>query len=324
MRREHLVFRGLTFYWRTHLAVVLGVATSVAVLAGALLVGTSVRASLRDLLLAQIGRTDEVVAAQHFFTEALGSSIEGDTTFATAFQHMAPLIVARGIVTSQDSQRRAGDVTVYGVDDRFWRFHGVAITGPGARAAHVSEALASQLHVSANGTLVVRLQRVTDVPIESLHGRKEDVGRSLRVTVASVLTRDTLGDFSLTPSQSEVRAVFLPLALLQDQLDAAGRVNTLLASHRPGAAVGKEALPALVRAHATLADAGITVTVVDAAHTLVVGSSGNGGSQSSSVGESVMPGNAGDRSRPPAAMGTTPATVNVAVLVTRRPGSSHA
>ena len=265
MRRDHLVLRGLGFYWRTHLAVVLGVATAVAVLAGALLVGTSVRASLRDLLLAQIGRTDEVVAAPHFFTEALGSSIEGDRTFTTSFQHIAPLIVARGIVTSQDSQRRAGDVTVYGVDDRFWRFHGVAVTGPGARAAHVSQALASQLHVSVSGTLIVRLQRVTDVPIESLHGRKEDVGRSLRVTIASVLTRDTLGDFSLTPSQSEVRAVFLPLALLQDELDAAGRVNTLLASHRPGVAVVKEALPALVRAHATLADAGITLTVVDAA-----------------------------------------------------------
>ena len=196
VRRERLVIRGLTFYWRTHLAVVLGVATSVAVLAGALLVGTSVRASLRDLLLAQIGRTDEVVASQHFFTEALGSSIEGDRTFATSFQHLAPLIAAaRGIVTSQESQRRAGDVTVYGVDDRFWRFHGVAVTGPGARAAHVSQALASQLHVSANARLVVRLQRITDVPIESLHGRKEDVGRSLRVTVASVLTRDTLGDF---------------------------------------------------------------------------------------------------------------------------------
>jgi len=274
VRRDHLVLRGLGFYWRTHLAVVLGVATAVAVLAGALLVGTSVRASLRDLLLAQIGRTDEVVAAPHFFTEALGSSIEGDRTFTTSFQHIAPLIVARGIVTSQDSQRRAGDVTVYGVDDRFWRFHGVAVTGPGARAAHVSQALASQLHVSVNGTLIVRLQRVTDVPIESLHGRKEDVGRSLRVTIASVLTRDTLGDFSLTPSQSEVRAVFLPLALLQDELDAAGRVNTLLASHRPGMAVVKEALPALVRAHATLADAGITVTTVDAAHTLVVGSTG--------------------------------------------------
>ena len=47
-----------------------------------------------------------------------------------------------------------------------------------------------------------------------------------------------------------------------------------LASHQPGAAVVKEVLPALVRAHATLADAGITVTVVDAAHTLVVGSTG--------------------------------------------------
>ena len=51
-----LVLRGLVYYWRTNLAVVLGVATAVAVLAGALLVGDSVRGSLRDLVLQRLGR----------------------------------------------------------------------------------------------------------------------------------------------------------------------------------------------------------------------------------------------------------------------------
>ena len=46
-----LVLRGLSHYWRTNLAVVVGVATAVATLAGALLVGDSVRGSLRDLVL---------------------------------------------------------------------------------------------------------------------------------------------------------------------------------------------------------------------------------------------------------------------------------
>ena len=45
-----LVLRNLRYYWRSNLAVLLGVATAVAVLAGALLVGQSVRASLLDLL----------------------------------------------------------------------------------------------------------------------------------------------------------------------------------------------------------------------------------------------------------------------------------
>ena len=46
-----LVRRNLTHFWRTNLAVLAGVAVAVSVLAGALLVGASVRDSLRDLAL---------------------------------------------------------------------------------------------------------------------------------------------------------------------------------------------------------------------------------------------------------------------------------
>ena len=62
-----LVVRSTLYYWRTNLAVVLGVATAVSVLAGALLVGDSVRGSLRDLVLERLGRTDHVLASSGFF-----------------------------------------------------------------------------------------------------------------------------------------------------------------------------------------------------------------------------------------------------------------
>jgi len=55
MRTSTLLARNLAWYWRTNLAVVLGVATATSVLAGALLVGDSVRASLRDLCSAAWG-----------------------------------------------------------------------------------------------------------------------------------------------------------------------------------------------------------------------------------------------------------------------------
>src|SRR5215207_746379 len=56
-----LIVNSLRYYWRTNLAVVIGVATAVAVLAGALLVGDSVRGSLRDLVVGRLGKTDYVV-----------------------------------------------------------------------------------------------------------------------------------------------------------------------------------------------------------------------------------------------------------------------
>jgi len=64
MNAVTLIKHNLTHYWRTTLAVILGVATDV--LAGAFLVGDSVRTSLRDLALARLGKTDQVVTASGF------------------------------------------------------------------------------------------------------------------------------------------------------------------------------------------------------------------------------------------------------------------
>jgi ABC-type lipoprotein release transport system permease subunit len=260
MTRFQLVLRGLAFHWRTHLAVVLGVATAVSVLAGALLVGDSVRGSLRALVLERLGRTDQVVASANFFGEPLAGAIAGDPGFGDSFTGLAPLIVARGLVTGQENGRRAGQVAVYGVDDRFWTFHGAAPRGPQDREALISPALAAQIGAEEDTAILVRVQRPTDVPIESLHGRKDDLGRTIRLTVAGVLPREALGEFALEPQQGEVRAVFVPLSRLQQELEAPGRVNTLLVSTRAGAA-DDGALQRLVSKHTTLEDLGLRITV---------------------------------------------------------------
>src|SRR5437867_2497228 len=134
MRLLRLAFRGLTYYWRTNAAVVLGVATAVAVLAGALLVGDSVRGSLRDLVLQRIGRADLVVVSSGFFREALAADVRADQAFAESFRGVSPLVMMPAVVSNQANGRRASRVQVYGIDDRFWRFHGGSdVHGPAPR-----------------------------------------------------------------------------------------------------------------------------------------------------------------------------------------------
>ena len=87
------------YYWRTNVAVVLGVATAVAVLAGALLVGDSVRGSLRDLVLQRLGRTDRVIVSSGFFREALADDLHADQAFAASFDAICPVIAVQGLVT---------------------------------------------------------------------------------------------------------------------------------------------------------------------------------------------------------------------------------
>jgi hypothetical protein len=159
MHPRDLVRNGLRFYWRTNLAVIAGVATAVAVLAGALLVGDSVRASLRDLVLERLGRTDVIVASTGLLREQLAADIQSHPAFATSFTGIAPIVGVRGIVTDQQTGRRTGNVRVYGVDDRFWRLHGVAgVTGPAEREAMLSPALARDLDTGVDSAVLVRVR----------------------------------------------------------------------------------------------------------------------------------------------------------------------
>ena len=279
MRARDLVLRGLTYYWRTNLAVVAGVATAVAVLSGALLVGDSVRGSLRDLVVQRLGRTDQVIVASGFFRETLADELRSTQTFGSMFSGGVPLIVVPGFATGQESGRRAGQVRVYGVDDRFWRFHGVgAVTGPDDRQALLSPALAEELGTPPGGTVLVRVQRPSDIPLESVHGRKDDLGRTLRLTVRAVVSSADVGDFSLEAQQADVRAVFVPLSQLQEELEVGSRVNTILVSAlgSAGAAAGEAgavpALEAFVRRQASLEDLGLNVRALNDRGLLSVGS----------------------------------------------------
>src|SRR6266487_854663 len=269
MRHSHLIVRGLTYYWRTNIAVVLGVATAVAVLAGALLVGDSVRGSLRDLVLQRLGRADIVVLSSGFFREALAAEFQRDQAFGASFDGVAPLVVLQGLVTDQASGRRASRVQVYGVDDRFWRFHGVSnVQGPAARDALVNHALAAEIGAAVGGTVLVRVERPSSIPIESLHGRKDNIGRTVRLTVRAIAAAAEAGDFSLQPQQGDVRVIFVPLRRLQQDLDVADRVNALLLAARRTAANAENPAPAvrsseeIIRRRFALEDVGMALRVV--------------------------------------------------------------
>lgn len=232
MNASTLRYRSLRHYWRTNLAVVIGVAIAVAVLAGALMVGVSVRASLRDLVLQRLGQTDQAVLGQGFFREELAAS----------FSRAVPLIAIEGFVSAQDSGRRASRVQVYGVDDRFWRFHGLgdgagAVRAPERNDALLSITLSAELQADTGTSIVLRVENSSAIPTESLHGRKEDVGRSVRLNVRAVLAAEDLGEFSLSPRQGSIRAVFVPLTRMQTLIDQPGRANAILTAGDTAAAV---------------------------------------------------------------------------------------
>ena len=127
-------------------------------------------------------------------------------------------------MTHQASGRRASGVQVYGVDERFWTFHGLEpeAFALGRNAAFVSGGLAGELEAAPDDALLVRVEKPSAVPLSSLHGRRDDVGRTLRLGLDRVLDAAELGEFSFRPQQGLARSVFVSLERLQDELEQDG------------------------------------------------------------------------------------------------------
>jgi putative ABC transport system permease protein len=281
MTTAQLLRRNLTYFWRTNLAVVAGVAIAVSVLAGALLVGDSVRGSLRDLFLQRLGNTDRVITSTGFFREQLAAEIQNHEQFpAGGFTATAPLIALEGTITHESSKHLGSGVRVYGVDERFWKFHGRENRAPLNREILVSEGLARELGSSPGDVLLLRVQKPSEIPVESLHSKKEDLGRTLRLTMREALSSDALGQFSIQPQQSETRAVFVPLKLLQKELEQEGRANLILVDEnslseaKSGMQADKiDVLGPILKNTASLEDYGIKLRVLNDQQALSVESS---------------------------------------------------
>ncbi len=278
MQTARLLKQNLSYYWRTNLAVVFGVATAVAVLAGALLVGDSVRASLLDLFQQRLGNADQVITAQGFFREQLAADIQSHGQFAASgFTATCPLIALDGTITHEPSKRVGSGIRVYGVDERFWKFHSRVGGSPQGHEVLLSDSLARELGAQTGDSLLLRIQKPSEIPIESLHSRKEDLGSTLRLNVRETLAADALGEFSVQPQQSAVRAIFVPLKLLQKELALDGKVNFILIAEalrsdtQAATQVARAALLArILKDTASLEDYGIKLRAVNEQHGLSV------------------------------------------------------
>src|SRR5262245_11858721 len=109
MTAFQFILASLRHYRRIHIAVALGVAVATAVLTGALLVGDSVRGSLRDLTLERLGRIDSALVTGHMFRDSLAAELAADAEFQKHFTAAEPAILITGTLQTESDNgvRRA-------------------------------------------------------------------------------------------------------------------------------------------------------------------------------------------------------------------------
>ena len=143
-------------------------------------------------------------------------------------------------------------------------------SGPAGRDALVSRALAADIGAAAGATILVRVERPSAIPIESLHGRKDDPGRTIRLTVRAVLDRSRDAASSRS-GRSRARCARCSCrcrgcSRISSSRPASTRCSSPTARRRTNGAAARGALAALT----TLEDVGLSLRALDAQHAIAL------------------------------------------------------
>ncbi len=257
MSKLWLMLRTAWHFRRADLAVLLGIAVSTAVLTGALMVGDSVRGSLRDLAVQRLGPVDYALAGPKFFPEDLGRRLAAHEQFQQAgFKQCVAGVSIRGGAMDEATQARSARVNIAALSDWVEAEPGKCIIND-----QLAEALNAGNKASA---LVLTLPAVDDTPRDATftpRGR-EDVTSGLRAEVSRVdRSAGMVSLFDLSPSQRTPRNAWVNLRELQNAVEQPGQANLLLVSADGGSDESK--LNELLRRQMTLADYGLATTPSD-------------------------------------------------------------
>lgn len=215
------------YSWRIGISVALGVGIATAVIVGALLVGDSMRGSLRELTLQRLGKIESILAPGNFFaTEGM---------IPNEIPHAAVIFFNKGVIeyrVSTDTVRRSGNVQIVGCDRAFWMLDeslGESIEEPDENEVIINQSVADELGVTVGDFVNVRLPVEQAVPADSPLGRRESNTEGIpRLKIIRIVADRGLARFSLSASQSAPLNIFLARKTIAESLERVGQANMVL------------------------------------------------------------------------------------------------
>jgi len=256
-----LAKQSLCFYYRTNLGVLLTVVVSTAILTGALLVGDSVRYSLRMIVKARLGNTQVALFPQSgFFTEGLANELANELNTS-----VAPVLYVRGMITDSNDSRRANRIEVLGVDERFFTVGAAENTlrNDNDQGVVLNEQLAARIKVNVGDEVLLRIENPSfmsrDLPVSP----DSNLSVAFRLMVTAVAKESEFGRFSLRANQIAPLNAYVPLNWIQEKLGRDDLANLLLVAENPEKDINPENATKLIKKLWKLGDAGLEFRKLD-------------------------------------------------------------
>ncbi|HBE71885.1 MAG TPA: hypothetical protein DDW52_27400 [Planctomycetaceae bacterium] len=231
---NRLVARSLRYFSRSHIALSAGVAAAVAVIVGALIIGDSVRRSLRGMVLDRLAQVQCLLHARTFFSPdmlAAAASSSEDVDVHPAILLPRSTVEYRaddGLARASNVQLLAGPNTMWPSASGQSEFLSLA-----EDEVALNQSLAQELNVTVGEEISLRISNTPGVAADNPLGRSDDSVVNLpRQRVVAILPDDSFGGVRFEVTQSAPRNVFCALATVQDILEVDDRINAAVVTSK--------------------------------------------------------------------------------------------
>lgn len=224
MNKLKYILKTIRFYKRQHFAVMAGILLTTAVITGALIVGDSIKFSLRKITESRLGQIQFVLHSNDRFVRAqLANDISQKLHVKTT-----PVILLQGVATNPENNTRINHAQVIGIDSSFWNMSTSPMPALNNDEAIISTTTAKKLNLKINDDIVIRIEKLSVIPVNSPFSVDEVPSVSFRLKIKAFADDNHLGRFSLKSNQVAPYNIFISNTLVRAELDMAGLANAIL------------------------------------------------------------------------------------------------
>ncbi len=192
-----------------------------------MIVGDSIRASLRQLTIDRLGKIDYAISGPRFFHEQFADAFSkvAQSEEKLAQPQWAPsvpaIVMQSGLQLKSGTKfRRAGKVNVYGFDQRAWPLietNDIAL--PAGSHVILNSRAAAAIDAKVGDEVTLWIELPSAIPRDTLLGNKDNDSQEITLKVSAIAPDSSgLGRLGLQPTQSLPLNAFVDLHVLQERL----------------------------------------------------------------------------------------------------------
>lgn len=248
-----LIIKSLKCFKKQNFAVFAGTMISTAVLTGALIIGDSVKYSLKNLVDLRLGKIEYALpTGDRFITKKLVDKLNKNANIEAC-----AALITSGTASNQSSQKKANNVQIIGVDSTFWNLAQQKPTDIHQNEVLINEAVAKKLEIKPGDEIIIRANNLSEIPINAPFAEEDNTNISFRTKVAGIVSNKEFGRFSLKSNQNTLYNIFIDYDFLSNKLDINKLSNTLLFSGNKQ--VSKDALQKSLETYWSINDAELKI-----------------------------------------------------------------